>query len=51
MRRIRIDKRSRRLRLPPDDLPLDLRDPDIVRAKAALPRKRRPAITPARRPE
>ena len=37
MRRIRIDKRTRRRPVPPGDLPLDPRDPDIVRAKAASP--------------
>lgn len=37
MRRIRIDRRSRGQRLPqPDDVALDPRDLDIVRAKAAL---------------
>ena len=42
MRRIRTDRRSRRPRLPqPDDLSLDPRDPDIVRAKAASPDKHR----------
>jgi hypothetical protein len=44
MRRIRIDRRSRRRRLPqPDDLPFDPRDPDIVRAKAASPDNHRAA--------
>lgn len=44
MRRIRIDRRSRLRRLPqPDDLSLDPRDPDIVRAKAASPDNHRAA--------
>jgi hypothetical protein len=47
MRRIRIDRRSRRRRPPqPDDLSLDPRDPDIVRAKAASPDKHRAADIP-----
>jgi hypothetical protein len=38
MWRIRIDTRNCRRRvLPPGDLPIDPRDPDIVRAKAASP--------------
>ena len=44
MRRIRIDRRSRRRRFPqPDDLSLDPRDPDIVHAKAASPENHRAA--------
>lgn len=47
MRRIRIDGRSRRRRLlQPDDLSLDPRDPDIVRAKAASADKHRAADSP-----
>ena len=49
MRRIRIDGRNRRRRVPPPgDLPIDPRDPAIVRAKAASPDHRRAAASPGR---
>jgi hypothetical protein len=47
MWRIRIDRRNRRRRVPPPgDLPLDPRDPDIVRAKAASPTTTAPPTAP-----
>jgi hypothetical protein len=49
MKRIRIDKpRIRRERSWPEDLPIDPRDPDVVRAKA-LARARRAESSQASR--
>jgi len=36
MRRIRLDRPKAHRALPPDPLPIDPRDPDIVRAKTRL---------------
>jgi len=43
MERIRVERKPLKRKIRPDVLPLDPRDPDIVRAKASIARKTAPS--------